>query len=284
MPRLAVGKVAEQQEVAPGYFRLRISAPGITGLARPGQFIHVRCAADPRTDITTDPLLRRPFSLMNLDPAEGCFGILYKVVGRGTTILSRLKKGDLVDVVGPLGNGFPGGAPEGPVFLVGGGYGAAPLLALARMLAWRKKNELVVMLGARTGADLVLEKDFRNLPVTLEVATDDGSLGHRGPVTDLLEMNGRPWDAAGTIFGCGPRPMLARLAETASARRIPAFLLLEEWMACGVGACLGCVIRVRRDGRESAWARVCRDGPVFSADEVIWGRSGCGGDERGNRP
>ncbi len=252
-------QVKEQRPLTPDYFLLRLDAPEVAGAARPGQFVHVRV---PGLD---DASLRRPFSVY--DAADGCLSVIYKTVGRGTAQLARLAIGDAVPVIGPLGNGFPldngGRAP----LAVAGGYGVAPLSFLARRIG----RAGVLLAGARGAADLLCLDDFQNAGWEVRVATQDGSRGARGLVTDLLDA----WLAAHPgvppeIYACGPDGMLRAVGTRASAAGARAWLSLDKHMVCGVGACLACVQRLRRpDGSE--WiGRVCHDGPVFEAREIVW--------------
>lgn len=243
------------------YRMLRLAAPGIGPQVQPGQFVHMRV---PRL---ADALLRRPFSVYQAD-AES-LSILYKPVGKGTAALQDTEPGDRVDLVGPLGNGFPAaaGSTTLPV-LVAGGYGNAALYLQARAL--RVKG--VAFFGGRTALDILCVDEFTALGWDVRVTTDDGSLGQRGWVTDALD----PWlDTHGEnlsrmeIFSCGPNAMLEAVGRRAIARGVTAWLSMDRNMVCGVGACLTCVIkRKTKSGWE--WARCCKDGPVFRADEVIW--------------
>lgn len=285
MPQLALARVTENRSLGSGYFWLEMNAPALSREAEPGQFIHLHCRPADQMG-TTDPLLRRPFSLAAINPADNAVAVLYRVVGRGTGLLQTVRPGTMLDVLGPLGSSFPVEFPERPgegrasVVLVGGGYGAAPLLPLARRLAWKQVSTRV-LLGARSAGDLVLAERFAELPVKLSVATEDGSRGRRGLVTDPLEelLQG---EGVMRVYACGPRPMLAVVAAAAARQHTAAFVSLEEQMACGVGACLGCVQRIERvpafgtadDRPVRVWARVCREGPVFAAERVLFDEGG----------
>ena len=199
-----------------------------------------------------DPLLPRPMAVYRArgERLEFCF----RVVGRGTRLLSELAPGSALGVVGPLGNGFP--APDGRPILVGGGTGNASLYELAAALG----PELRVLLGGRTREDILGLADFEALPGAIEVATEDGSLGRRGLVTALLEP--KPGDH---VFACGPTPMMRRAGEIARAAGVRCSVSLESSMACGFGVCLGCAVPIRNGFRY-----VCSDGPVFEAEELDW--------------
>ncbi len=251
--------VVYRETLGGGHFRLRLR-PARPLRAEPGQFVMLRVGEG------IDPLLRRPFSIHRTDPGEtGEFEILFRVVGRGTRLLSRLRAGDRVDALGPLGQGFRTDA-EHPV-LVGGGVGVAPLLFLTERLLEQGRRPLL-LLGARTDRDLLCHQDFTCLAVPCRVATEDGSAGEPGLVTGLLD---RALDEAapGTaVYACGPPAMLAAVAGRCRRAGVPCQVSLEAHMACGVGACLGCVV----PGTDEPYLRVCREGPVVDANRVDWAR------------
>ncbi|MBU0758791.1 MAG: dihydroorotate dehydrogenase electron transfer subunit [Candidatus Omnitrophica bacterium] len=261
-------RILSNKEIAPGYFKMALDAPYIAKTAKPGQFVQVRCSDG------FDPLLRRPLSIHRLK-AQGSprlrsgqarlkgIEILYEVVGKGTKILSEKKDGNLVDILGPLGNGFTLPTAlnlEPSAILVAGGIGVAPLVFLAEELA-KKKIDTVVFIGARTKKFILCAKDFKKLGAGLQIATDDGSRGYKGFVSRLLKLR------AGTkVYACGPRPMLECIAGMCIKENVECEVSLEEKMACGMGACLGCAVKVA--GNEYKLA--CKDGPVFSANKIIW--------------
>jgi dihydroorotate dehydrogenase electron transfer subunit len=269
-------KLLRNQKIKGNYLRCRLDALKIARSATPGQFVNIKL-----TD-NREPLLRRPFSVHR---AEGRnIEILYEVVGKGTEILAQKKPGEYLDIIGPLGNGFDYSAPvlqfrrrrtrlrrgsSAPV-LVAGGMGVAPLLFLAEELVKRAFSAAprapLVLIGARAKDELLCENDFRKLGCGVKIATDDGSRGFKGRVTELLKhlpstVDRRP----STVYACGPRPMLQEVSRISREYKIPAQVSLEEHMACGIGACLGCVVNTA-DG----YKRVCKEGPVFQADEIIW--------------
>lgn len=245
------------------YNELTLVAPSIASRTRPGQFVSVGVEAD-------GAVLRRPFSVAGVSqrgPWAGTLDIVFSAVGPGTAWLAGLGKHDMVDVVGPLGRPFP--LPKQPVgcLLVGGGYGAAPLLYLARRLT---DDDLRVdfALGAASGDRVFNAVEVKRLAATTTFVTEDGSFGERGLVTDvlpeLIESTG-----AGVIYGCGPMGMLAEVARIAQERDLPCQVAVEEAMACGVGVCMTCVVPYRRRG-EVANVRACVDGPVLDAKRVVW--------------
>lgn len=244
--------------LAQGYAVLTLGAPALAAEARPGQFVHVRIPS------LEPSRLRRPFSIYSADPAAGRIEILYKVVGLGTRSLAALPVGTALTVLGPIGRPFPL-EPEGEPFLVGGGYGVAPLWFLASRLP--RKGTLFV--GGRTAADILETDRFREAGWAVRVATQDGSLGERGLVTAPLDAALAAHPRA-ELYACGPDGMLRAVGERAIAAGLRAWLSLDKRMVCGVGACLACVQKTRgADGAERL-ARVCVDGPVFEAREIVW--------------
>ncbi len=243
--------------LAQGYSVLTLEAPAVAAEARPGQFVHVRIP-------TLEPSrLRRPFSIYDADPATGRLFVLYKVVGLGTRHLAALTEGAKLQVLGPIGVPFPL-TPEGMPYLVGGGYGVAPLW----FLATRLPRKGILFVGGRTAADILETDRFRVAGWEVRVATQDGSLGERGLVT-------APLDAAlaenpkAELYACGPDGMLRAVGERALRHGIKGWLSLDKHMVCGVGACLACVQKVRSPEGERL-ARVCVDGPVFEARDIVW--------------
>jgi dihydroorotate dehydrogenase electron transfer subunit len=238
--------------------RLPAAWPGFA----PGQFLMLSPGAlgAARRD---DPLLPRPMAIYRAGEAGdgAALEVLYKVTGRGTALLSDARPGERVRIVGPLGRGFPAPEPGAEVLLVGGGTGIASLFELARRAAAHARVR--VLLGARTASDLMGRGDFERLAAPLDLATEDGSAGRRGLVTDRLE---RSLHAGAVAYACGPTGMMRRAATLARQVGARAFVSLENTMACGFGVCLGCAVPCAGGG----YALVCRVGPVFSADEVAW--------------
>lgn len=252
--------IVRTEQLTADIFRFTVKAPDIAGGSKPGQFVMVRAGEG------MDPLLRRPFSVHQV--AEGgLLQILIKVIGKGTRAISGLQAGQYMDILGPMGQGFTYGN-NGVHCLVGGGIGIAPLLFLAKQLL--KKNEpsaIKVLLGARTADELTaLADDFRSLGLEVKIATEDGSLGQKGLVTDL--MTPLPAEKGPLmVYSCGPFPMLRAVARVCRDRNWVCQVSLETIMACGLAACLGCAV-LRADLR--GYVHVCKDGPVFDAGEVAW--------------
>ncbi len=250
-------QILDRQELAAGVFRLTLHAPLIAGSAHPGQFVMVRVGE------LFDPLLRRPFSIHQV-AAGGDLQLLFKVVGRGTGCLARMEPGREVDLLGPLGRGFRL-QREDPVCLVGGGMGIAPLYFLGkRLLQHARLPEFdPVLLGAASQQELaLLADDFFGLGYDVRTATDDGSLGHHGFVTDLLDA---VLPRVSKVYVCGPYPMMRIAAAKCLAAGVACEVSLETHMACGLGACLGCTVQA-----QEGYAHVCIQGPVFEATEVAW--------------
>ncbi len=265
-------QVLSNVEVSPGYYRMRMTAPPAVLEAFPGQFVMVRVNG------AIDPLLRRPFGIYDLGtfatPYTDCghqtfLEILYKVVGKGTAMLADLHQGDHLDILAPLGKGFVTGPATEDKVLVGGGVGLAPLYLLAKELV--KSSRVRLFAGGRTKEDVLCITEFERLGVETYVATDDGSLGDRGVVTEVLTRYLAEGGGAKRLFACGPMPMLQAVARIAAQQQLPCQVSLEAYMACGMGACLGCVVPGRGHSPETPDFRcVCKDGPVFDYSELKW--------------
>jgi dihydroorotate dehydrogenase electron transfer subunit len=257
-------RVVSHGEYSGEYRLLVLDCPGVAADVKPGQFVHLRV---PRYETA---VLRRPFSVFVAE--EGEVSILYKCVGGGTRALARVAPDEVVSVLGPLGNGFPPADPAAFPVLVAGGYGVAPLC----LFAARSDRKGVAFVGAATERDVLGADEFRRHGWDVRVATEDGSAGRKGLVTDVVEDWLRSPSAphAPEFFACGPDGMLRAVGDRAIAGGWNAWLSLDKHMGCGVGACLTCVQRIRRPDGSEAWARVCRDGPVFEAREIVWNAGG----------
>jgi len=259
-------RILENKRIGPDYFKFKIVAPFIAEIAKPGQFVHLRCSD------SSEVLLRRPFSIHR--GYRNYVEILYKVVGKGTYLLSKKRKGDVLDMLGPLGNGFEIPSDLRAAILVAGGMGVAPLLMLAHKIkAENHKIKVVVLIGAKTKKELLCTQEFKEAGCAVEISTDDGSKGFRGSVSGLLVQFLRKGEDARSplpspeqmIYACGPEEMLKKVSEIARRYNIPAQVSLEEDMPCGIGACFGCTVRTIH-----GYKLVCKDGPVFDANEIIW--------------
>ena len=228
-----------------------VNAGPLAEHAVPGQFAQI--AVPGKT-------LRRPISICGIDREHRTLRFVFQVRGSGTAVLAGFREGDALDVLAPLGHGFDLGDTSRRVLLVGGGIGLPPLLAAAEPFGSRA----VVAAGFRRRSEVILRDDFEAAGCKMKIATDDGSLGHRGLVTDLL--GGLNFEA---VFACGPLPMLRAVVALAQERGVPCQVSMEERMACGIGACLGCAVKLRGpDGRER-YGHVCKDGPVFDSSVLF---------------
>ncbi|MBE0540731.1 MAG: dihydroorotate dehydrogenase electron transfer subunit [Verrucomicrobia bacterium] len=240
------------------YFRLVVRAPQIAPLVQPGQFAHVRILP------MRDALLRRPFSIFQVEGET--FSILYKAIGKGTEVLSRMGAGEQLSVIGPLGHGFtvPSPGAETPL-LIAGGYGMAAMFLLAE----RSPQKGVVFVGGRRRVDILCEEEFRALGWEVRATTEDGSHGEKGLVTLPLIAELKRTTAGRKLFACGPTPMLKAVGRIAEEFNVPAELSMDEHMCCGVGVCLTCVIPVKA-GNAWEYQRTCTEGPVFDSRAVVW--------------
>jgi dihydroorotate dehydrogenase electron transfer subunit len=265
-------EVRENVLLARDTYRVRLHAPELAAAIRPGQFLMLRLLGH------SDPLLGRPFALYDTFLEAGQpigVDVVYLVVGKMTGLLASLRPGDRLAAWGPLGNGFPDLDGVNHVGLVAGGIGQTPFLAHIRDLLGqrgyggrdprRQVQRVSLYYGVRTSALAAGVEDFRAAGAEVHLSSDDGTLGYRGFVADLLGQHPPP----GHLVGCGPEPMLRALARRAAAWKVPCHLSLETPMACGVGICFSCVTRVRTaDGWD--YRRVCVDGPVFDAQCLHW--------------
>jgi dihydroorotate dehydrogenase electron transfer subunit len=260
MKHLEIAKVLENIKLAPDHYRIRLISPKIAKEALPGQFLMVKCSN------SFDPLLRRPISFNYIDRTKGTIDILFHVVGKGTRLLSEIEAGEDLNMIGPLGNGFKIRSDKDVAVIIGGGAGIAPLLALAYELK-RKVKAVFALLGSKNINHVVLEEDFKQAGCETIVATDDGTYGRKGLITDVLTeiLGSNIASMHASIYGCGPKPMLKALQSIAFEEKVPCQVSLEEWMACGFSACNGCTVNTK-----SGYKKVCSDGPVFNIEELIW--------------
>lgn len=253
--------VRELEEVREGFYYLALEEPYLAATALPGQFLHLRVSP------TLDPLLRRPFSVAGTSPKTGIVRLFFRRLGAGTKLLSCLRSGDLLDCLGPLGSPFlPAG--KSPAVLLAGGTGIAPLLFLAEKLG-STDSEVYLFYGAATASALLPVERFLPSGPRLYYVTADGSAGEAGLLPEAFQRALGKGLVPCEIFACGPRPLLALLSEKNRHWGYPLQISLEENMACGLGACQGCAVLLQQDGSR-AYARVCREGPVFYGAEVVW--------------
>jgi dihydroorotate dehydrogenase electron transfer subunit len=260
--------VLARQVLGGNYRVLKFASGKIAAGVKPGQFIHLR------VDDGNDYVLRRPFSVFKADRRS--LTILFKIVGKGTEILARLRAGKRASIIGPLGNGFPMPAAGTFPLLIAGGYGSAALYLLAE----RSRKKGIIFIGGGTAGDILCLDDFKRLGWNVRVATEDGSAGQKGLVTDILTeyLSEKGRSRRSALYACGPEGMLKAVTGIARAGGLKAWLSLDNHMGCGVGACLACVQKVKtpgkhRSGESWEWARVCTEGPVFECREIVWGNA-----------
>ena len=250
--------VKSNKKVGPDIYKMILKANKRIE-ANPGQFIHLKIKNN-----SYDPLLRRPFSIFDVNKKNNLLTIFYKVCGRGTKLMTEIKNGEEVDVLENLGNGFNLKMKNKNLVLIGGGMGIAPLYYLAKKLA--KTNRLRVLLGAQNKEELIfLNNKFSKLDLKLDNATIDGSLGFKGNVLDFLKNIIKDKQKIDYIYSCGPTPMLKELKKIVINNDIETEASLEERMGCGVGVCLSCTVRTSNGNK-----RACKEGPVFPLKEVIF--------------
>ncbi len=248
-------KLMENRRLNDSTVSITVNAPEIASAACAGQFVNIRAEGF---------YLRRPISLCGIDRDNKTIRLVIEVRGDGTEAISRKSRGDELDLFGPLGKGFELLPPDRKALLIGGGIGTPPLLPLAEH--YKKNAECV--LGYRTGQAVILAEDFEKHSPSVHICTDDGSIGIKGnviPSAEKILMEGR----TDIIYACGPLPMLKEIALLSKKYGIRAQISMEERMACGMGACLGCACKTGTGGNEH-YKHVCKDGPVFEADELVF--------------
>lgn len=259
MKSILQAPILENKEIGENIFDMTLHAPEIARVSQPGQFVEVYTGRG-------EHLLPRPISICEADTDTGVLRLVYQAVGQGTRIMGGWTKGAIVKILGPLGNGFMP-TNHSHVGIVGGGIGTPPLLELSKRI--RLQNPAIrisVYLGFRRKDLVILTEEFEKWGVEVLVSTDDGSQGFHGHTVGLLtHVKAQP----DIFYACGPKIMLRSLAEYAKANAIPCQVSLEERMACGLGACVGCVAKIRTP-EGFTYQKVCKDGPVFNAGEVIW--------------
>ena len=254
--------ILANDRVAEDHYLLRCECPEIAQNALPGQFVHVLILSGPGM------LLRRPFTVYTVENDQ--ITMLYQIIGQGTQQLSEMSKGATVQVLGPLGNTFDISDKVDPAIIVGGGAGIASLMLLA--VALRERSiQTVALIGSQNKRRLLSVDDLRTISVPVHIATDDGSVGHHGYVTDILTGLLSKHDLQHpTVYACGPHGMLAAIARISIEYNIPAQVAMENRMGCALGVCLGCVCPVRMNDNLIDYQRVCTEGPVFNATEIAW--------------
>lgn len=245
-------KILQKKQLTADIFDFTVDAGALAKSAQPGQFAHL---------YVPGKTLRRPISICEIDRTRETLRFVFQIRGEGTAQLAALNPGDTFDILAPLGHGFSLGDTGRKAAFVGGGIGVPPLLEAAKAFG----ANATVITGFRNQEAIILKEDFEKNGNHVIVATDDGSFGHHGLVTDCLaDLD------ADVIFACGPMMMLKAVCSIAQRRNVPCQVSLEERMACGVGACLGCAVRLRRETGEEYYGHVCKDGPVFDFQRLVW--------------
>ncbi len=258
--RLHKATILHHKSAGRGYYRIVFKAPEIASAALPGQFVMLRVSEN------MDPLLARPFGIASV-PSRSSIEILYRVAGRGTALLTGMEAGHVLSLLGPLGKGFPLPDKNTTPVLVAGGSGFPPLHFLSQRVGRRSH----VFLGSRNKDCLPpsgVVKNFRETCARVHIATEDGSAGTAGMTTDILNYFLLRMETRTRImlYACGPHAMLAAVSRIAARHSIPCFVSVEERMACGLGACMGCSIPVKTGD----YKRACKEGPVFDSREIEW--------------
>jgi dihydroorotate dehydrogenase electron transfer subunit len=266
MPRNRDIPLIAREPLEGAYVLLTFGHPEVAREGRPGQFVMIKAGT------MAEPLLRRPFSIMDVDPRRETFTLFLKSVGPGSRALADLRPGEAAACLGPLGRPFTPPPPGCEPLLVAGGYGIAPFHLFSRqLLAGGIRPRLFY--GGRTAGDLQVRQPFAALGVPVALSTDDGTTGHRGRVTEPLEayLDAPAHPGPFALYACGPDAMLHAVARVAERRGLPAQVSLDPWMGCGIGTCLGCVVSIQREDEPRPKFRcACTEGPVFEAREVVW--------------
>lgn len=252
MKKVIDAVILKNISISGNIFDMLIDVPEISEKALPGQFVGIYTENGAN-------LLLRPISICETDKANGALRLVYQVVGKGTEIFSHKKKGERIKIIGPLGNGYRIKEAEKSVF-VGGGIGVPPLLETVKCA----KGEKIAVLGFRSGH--ILKDDFEKAGAKVLIATDDGSFGFRGNVVEMMRYKNITGDV---IYSCGPKVMLKYISQYAYETETECFVSMEERMACGIGACVGCAIKIK-EGDGYIYRKVCKNGPVFNSREVLW--------------
>lgn len=256
MSRHLTAEIIENSPVNQTHNLLIVNSPGLSETPVPGQFYMIG------TNSSCDPLLKRPFSLFRKTSGEAHF--LYRIKGKGTEKMRQMKKGTTVSILGPLGNGYPLPGKNLIPLLVAGGIGIASLFPLIEKIG----RKAYLFYGGRSTNELLMLDDLKGLVKELILSTDDGSIGEKGTVVDIFNNFLARHSALSTqhvLYACGPAPMLGAVSKVASEKGIRGCISMEENMACGVGACLGCAVKTTK-----GYKRVCKEGPVFSLEEIVW--------------
>ena len=261
MPKQIFAKLIEKQEIIKDIYKFTVEAEEIVKIAKPGNFIEIRVSEE------TEPFLRRPISIYNLNKEQGTLEFIFQVKGKGTKILSKKEVQDKIDIIGPLGYGTFKQEGYKKIAIIGGGIGIFPLYELAKE-AKNQGKEIAGYLGFRNKEYVMLEKEFKEVTSHLEITTDDGTYGKKGfAINSLIEdMEKEKYEC---IYACGPLPMLRAVQKYANENNIECQISLEEKMGCGLGVCLGCAVKTAKSPKDAPeYFHVCKGGPVFNARDV----------------
>jgi len=251
------GEIVFNKKLSDKYYYMKIKSPDFVKNAKPGQFFMLKTQS---FDYLVDPLLRRPFGICDID--NDCFTLLYILIGKGTYLLSNLHPGTIISFSTPLGNPFTI-VKNSKVALIGGGVGIAPLLFLAKTLK-SNNNFITLYYGGKTKDDIHLIEEFEKYCDNILISTEDGSIGSKGVITDLIKNF--DYDI---VYSCGPKPMMKAVINLFKNKVSKIEVSLDERMACGLGACLGCIVYLK-DGEKIVQKRCCIEGPVFDGYKIVW--------------
>jgi dihydroorotate dehydrogenase electron transfer subunit len=245
-------EIVENEEVAVGHFKMTVKAPAIVNQYKPGQFVTVQVSG------VGAPLIRKPFGVYECDEDENTIAILYKVIGKGTQLLSEMVSDMKIDVMGPLGNGIDDIDTSKKTAVIAGGIG----IAAVAMIAENLDGNFDLFYGVKTAEELVDIEIWDAMASKVFITSDDGTIGEEGFVTSVFEKRVKEYEQ---VFVCGPQVMMKTVFQICQVVEIPSWFLLEEYMACGVGLCMGCVCETKE-----GYKRVCKEGPVFKGEEIKW--------------
>lgn len=261
MPKQVFAELIKKEKLLEGLYKFSVDAKEIVELANPGNFIEIRINEN------SDPFLRRPISIYNLDKKNGVLEFIFQVKGKGTELLAKKKEGDKIDIIGPLGNGTFKFEEYKNIAVIGGGIGIFPLYELSKQ-AKNAGKKVYTYLGFRNKDLVTLEKEFEDVSTILTITTDDGSYKNSGFAINYLK-NDLEKNNIDCIYACGPLPMLKAVKKLAEEKEIPCQISLEEKMGCGMGVCLGCAVRTATSTDDNPqYLHVCKAGPVFNCKMV----------------
>lgn len=261
MPKQVFAELIKKEKLLEGLYKFSVDAKEIVELANPGNFIEIRINEN------SDPFLRRPISIYNLDKKNGVLEFIFQVKGKGTELLAKKKEEDKIDIIGPLGNGIFKFEEYKNIAVIGGGIGIFPLYELSKQ-AKNAGKKVYTYLGFRNKDLVTLEKEFEDVSTTLTITTDDGSYKNSGFAINYLK-NDLEKNNIDCIYACGPLPMLKAVKKLAEEKEIPCQISLEEKMGCGMGVCLGCAVRTATSTDDNPqYLHVCKAGPVFNSKMV----------------